>query len=98
MVPMNIEHTDFQEIPAIDITCKNCNSVIRLTLPKDRLTMNLACVGCNTQLWGYEDDEYYLNVLGFLKLLSRYRGHIKESKFTIGFALPFGVRVSSGKG
>jgi hypothetical protein len=104
MTPLNLEHTDFQELTAIDITCKNCGSVIRLPLPKDGLPRSVACIGCNTQLWGYrsvgpgfEDDMFYADVSGIINVLSAYKRHVKESKFTIGFALP-PVPASNDKG
>jgi hypothetical protein len=85
------------EISAIDLTCKHCGSVIRMTLPKVSLSPAFYCVGCNTQLWLHESDAAYTNLLNVLRVLSRYKEIADLSKFKVGFSLisPLGRDVSA---
>ncbi len=85
MTPQNSTFIDFQEIPAIDITCKHCKSVIRLALPKVDIAKSVFCVGCNTQLW-FDENQDYVNILGILRTLSRYKERASEMKFSVGFS------------
>jgi len=97
VTPQNLTHVDFQEVQSIDITCKECGSLLRLILPKESLSQHFACAGCNTQLWGRMEDSDYLNILGFLRALSRHQREAKGFKYSIGFTLPSADRVSSAK-
>jgi hypothetical protein len=43
------------------------------------------------------EDSDYLNILGFLRALSRHQREAKGFKYSIGFTLPSADRVSSAK-
>lgn len=75
------------EISAIDLTCNQCGSVIRMTLPKVTLSTAVSCIGCNTQLWLHETDPAYTNLINVLRALSRCKEIAEHSKFKVGFSL-----------
>jgi len=88
MTPKSSAYVDLQEIPAIDITCNHCGSIIRLPLPKIDLNNSVHCVGCNTQLW-FDKSTHFANLLLLLQALSDYKRIAGDAKFTVGFSLPY---------
>jgi hypothetical protein len=88
MTPQKLYRFGLNEIPSIDINCKTCHSVIRITIPHNNLAPNLNCAGCGTVFW-YEGNTIYPLMQGLLRTLGGYIEREADQKFTVGFSLVY---------
>lgn len=88
MTPQNIMNIDFSEIPALEVTCKDCKGRILLPLPFPRQILQkfLDCPSCGKRLWEDENDPVYVSVMGFARALSALKGTPFKT-ITLGFTL-----------
>jgi hypothetical protein len=86
MTPQYLYRFELNEIPSIDLTCKQCKSVIRLTLPSPNLNSNLQCIGCGKAFW-YEGNSIYPLVQALIRNLGLYLEKEQDQSFTVGFSL-----------
>ena len=90
MTPQHLFHIDFNEITALEVTCK-CGSVVKIPLPADNLREDLSCVGCNTTFWGDKHDKVYLYALGLIRALTHWKRYCEQLEdkrtFNLGFSI-----------
>jgi hypothetical protein len=94
MSPQYLYHFELSEIPALEISCNQCKSVIRLTFPQNNLAQTLQCVGCGSLFW-VPGNQIHQTMLGLIRTLGAYREQEKAQNFTVGFSLV--SPASSGK-
>jgi hypothetical protein len=86
MTPQTLYRFDLSEIPSIDLTCKQCKSVFKITLPRPNLSPTMACMGCGLAFW-YEGNSIYPLVQAMIRNLGSYVDRESDQTFTIGFSL-----------
>lgn len=86
MTPLYLMRTDFTEIPAMEITCKNCKSVTSISLPRNHISDQFQCVGCNVVLWS-NGDKALPALAGLMRCLSAWKEVAGSAAFQIGFSI-----------
>ena len=86
MTPQHLYRFELNEIPSVDLTCNQCSSVIRFTLPKNNLPPNMLCAGCGAVFW-YEGNTIYPAVQGLIRGLGSYLDREQDQNFKISFSL-----------
>ncbi|HEV2523334.1 MAG TPA: hypothetical protein VGT24_13220 [Candidatus Acidoferrales bacterium] len=86
MTQKRVLTVDFKDIKSLEVTCALCGAKFTLPVPKDALSWNVACVGCNTRLWDGPDDREFQVVSGLLLMLSQVQRH-DDKVFRLGFSL-----------
>jgi len=89
MTPQKSISIDFSEIPALEITCKDCKGrvVLPLPLPKQDLQRLLDCPSCGKRLWEDREDPTYQSVFGFARALGNLKA-TPHKTISLGFTLP----------
>lgn len=85
MTQKRVLTADFKDIKALEITCA-CGAKFTLPVPKDALSGNISCTGCNKRLWDGADDREFKFVSGLLLMLSEVQRH-DDKNFRLGFSL-----------
>jgi hypothetical protein len=100
MTPRAVTTIDFSEIKAVEVKCANCGSTTSIPLPRERLPLSFACVGCNTQLWHLEpmansSTPGGAEIAGLIRCLGYWQA-VKGAPFTLQFSVE--GHVSGDKG
>ena len=77
---------NFKEIKALEVTCSHCGALFTIPVPKESLSADTNCVGCNKRLWNGANDRAFQLVSGFVLMLSQAQRH-DDKVFWLGFSL-----------
>jgi hypothetical protein len=81
----------FSEITKVEVTCDKCGAGLILPVPKENLLtyippQHYQCPGCDTNLWGDQNDKRYTAILGLLRTLGNIQ-QLTGLDFTLSFSL-----------
>ena len=86
MTPINLIRTNFTEIAAMEITCKNCKSVSSIVIPRENISKQFQCIGCNTALWN-SGGRAAIALMGLMRTLSTWKEVSEGAPFELGFSI-----------
>jgi len=95
MTPKNLLRIDFTEIPALEITCKNCKSVSSISIPRVNVMEQFQCIGCNTTLWN-RGEQNTNALLGLLRTLSAWKELSEKAPFEMSASIETDAFRASG--
>lgn len=72
MSPQHLMAVDFKEVRNITISCK-CGASVTMPLPQHNLPEHMRCFGCGQQMWGGQEDQRFIRILGLARSLTNWQ-------------------------